>query len=447
MSESAKTLTFVGVAVVALLLAWASRPSPLGSPTDDTGELFFPEFTDELAAASLEIVAYDEASAAPKAFRVGRSGSGVWTIPSKLDYPADAEEHLAEAAASVMDLEKLGVVSDRPADHELYGVVDPTSAEPGTEGIGMRVTLEDSSSAALADLIIGKEDTDQPGIRYVRLPKQDRVYRTNVDTSKLTTRFQDWIELDLLELNTWDISRVRIDSYSIEETPTSLRLVRGDELELTYNDEDSSWSLPELGEEEELDTQKLNDLKRALDELKIVDVQRKPEGLSQELRAEEGLLDEAARRSLAARGFYLVEQGLFSNQGEVVVSLKDGVEYVLRFGDVAVGTENEEGEDDASGTNRYLFIMANFNESLIPPPELEPEPQGETAGPDTAETEGEGADDAADDASDETNDAADAESDNSDADEDEDTDDDGEPEEEVDPELERIRDENQRKQT
>ena len=114
--------------------------------------------------------------------------------------------------------------------------------------------------------------------------------------------------------------------------------------------------------------------------MKIVDVQRKPEGLSQELRAEEGLLDEAARRSLAARGFYLVEQGLFSNQGEVVVSLKDGVEYVLRFGDVAVGTENEEGEDDASGTNRYLFIMANFNESLIPPPELEPEPQGETAG-------------------------------------------------------------------
>lgn len=434
MNDVSKTMTFVGIAVVALLLAWFSRPAPLIGPEDDTGQPFFPEFKDPLAATSLEIAEFDETSATPTVFRVAKSSKGVWSIPSKLDYPADAEDHLAEAAAAVMDLEKLGTVSDRPADHEIFGVVDPTTADAGVEGIGKKVTLEDGSGAKLAELIIGKEVKDQTGLRYVRLPTQDRVYRTKIDTSKLTTRFQDWIEEDLLKLNAFDITDIDYNNYSIQETQQGYALVPGEKLDLTYNAEDSKWKLAELGENEELNTQRIDEIKQALGDLKIVDVRRKPAGLSRELRDEEGKLDAEAQRSLLSRGFLLSKGRLYSNDGEVLINLKDGVQYILRFGDIAVGTETDKGEGDDKaaddgpiGSNRYVFIMTYFNADQIAPPELEPEPKAEAKAAEPSQEPSESA-------------TQEKETPEADAAKDETS------EEKVDPELQRIRQENQRKQ-
>ena len=39
----------------------------------------------------------------------------VWSIPSHSDYPADAKEHMAQAATALLDLEVLSVASERPA--------------------------------------------------------------------------------------------------------------------------------------------------------------------------------------------------------------------------------------------------------------------------------------------------------------------------------------------
>jgi hypothetical protein len=50
--------------------------------------------------------------------------------------------------------------------------------------------------------------------------------------------------------------------------------------------------------------------------------------------------------------------------------MKDGIEYILRFGNFA---SVEEGSADAK-LNRYLFVMAQLDESKFPPPQLEPEP-------------------------------------------------------------------------
>ena len=77
---------------------------------------------------------------------------------------------------------------------------------------------------------------------------------------------------------------------------------------------------------------------------------------------------------------------LFSNEGEIRVDMKDGVEYVLRFGEIAGSgpakkddkkKEKPEDEKDkkGSGMNRYLFVMAEFNPDMIPKPQLEPLPQ------------------------------------------------------------------------
>jgi hypothetical protein len=99
--------------------------------------------------------------------------------------------------------------------------------------------------------------------------------------------------------------------------------------------------------------------------------------------------------SLAERGFlYAALPGedpqIYSSEGEVMATTKDGVKYVLRFGDLAgVETPAEKTEDKpadpnnpeepkSSGPSRYLFVTATFDESVIPKPEMTPIPGEET---------------------------------------------------------------------
>ncbi|MCA9100904.1 MAG: DUF4340 domain-containing protein [Pirellulales bacterium] len=408
MNEATKTMIFVVVAAVVGVTAYATRPtSPSLDPTDDVGQVFFPDFTDAAKATSLEILDFDEETGEVNPFKV-EVVDGVWTIPSHYNYPADSENRLGEVATSVIGLEKLSVVSDVPGDHELYGVQDPRTASGSEVGVGKRLTLVGQGGDKLVDLIIGKEVKDQPGVRYVRMPDQNRVYTTAVNDSQWTTKFADWIEGDLLKLNSFDVKRVHIDDYSVDVL--NGRIVPGSQMDLVYDDSaEDKWSMVGLPEGEELDTTKLNAMTRALDDLKIVDVRRKPAGLSGTLRAsDEGLaITPEARMSLQDKGFYIANNSLVSNKGQVICQMNDGVEYVLRFGEIALGTEkaeddtaaakgddadadadaDAEADDDkekpAEGENRYLFVMAQFNEDLLERPELTPLP-GEAAPAETA---------------------------------------------------------------
>ena len=94
--------------------------------------------------------------------------------------------------------------------------------------------------------------------------------------------------------------------------------------------------------DEELNTAKLDDLKTALDDLKIVDVSRKPAGLSADLKKSADFSAQGRGRSCRWRRrasfsprLRKGQVELFSNEGEIRVDMKDGVEYVLRFGDIA----------------------------------------------------------------------------------------------------------------
>jgi hypothetical protein len=422
MSENNKTLTFVASAVVLLLAAWMLRPAPASiERQNDIGQEFFPDFKDPNTATSLEVVEYDEASGGLRPFKVAQV-NGVWSIPSHEGYPADAKNQLEQAAAAMIGLEKLSMVSESPKDQETYGVVDPDASklEAGAAGVGKRVTLEDKSGNVLSQLIIGKKDPDRPELHYVRVPGQDRIYRAVVKTDKLSTKFQNWIEEDLLKLNAFDVKQVVMDDHSVDEL--NQRLIQRGLTVVDFNNKDSKWTLEKmeasdpatgkweevtLKDDEELDTQKLNDLKTALDDLKIVDVRHKPAGLSKDLKAGEELVaDRATRQALQQRGFYLapVEGGfaLFSNEGEVRCGLNDGVEYILRFGEIA-GQSTNDDEDDKSaekkegeaedaakdpakadekkedkdkGVDRYIMVTAQFRPDLIPKPELQPLPEG-----------------------------------------------------------------------
>ena len=473
MSESSKTMVFVAAAVLALgaliTVEYGTRlRSPELAPQEMVGQQLFDDFQ-PLEVTSLQIVKYDEQTGQPRRFEVAQVND-IWSIPSHANYPADAEDQLADAATSVMGREVLTLASESPGDHALYGVIDPGAKEleSGAIGVGTRVVMKGADDKTLLAMIIGKEVEGQNELRYVRRVGQDPVYTMKVATDKLSTKFQDWIEEDLLQLSTWDIQRVAIHDHSVDETQGAL-LQRG-RMALRYDDAgEVNWSLVEderfdgrqwvdggLEEDEELNSEALNDMRNALDDLKIVDVRRKPAGLSADLAAAEGLvLDNEARLSLMSKGFFPARVGggpeqLYSNEGDIRVVTKEGVEYVLRFGDIADSkhsgdkpAESEDGEPANSNAdlNRYIFVMAEFNADVIPKPELEPLPEakaedeadeGDSADTDEADVENAEQDSNADEAKPEAETAKEKDAEAQ--------------EKELQAERERIEKENQRKQ-
>ncbi len=405
-----KTAVFLGAGLLLLVLGWAVQPRFTPSTLKPAVErVLFPALTDAEKAASLEIIRYDDELATLYPFKVIKSG-GVWVLPSHQNYPADAKDQLAAAATELVDLKALDVVTERAADHEVYGVIEPDQdkIKPGMTGVGQLIEIRDASGSKIARLIIGKEDK-QAGVgsgsrrlRFVRKAGQDPVYRVEVDTSKFTTQFGDWIEKDLLKLTPWDVRSVELDNYTIAAVESNGRLEvrqqRNEKIQLAYNDKESSWQLmsletfpdedsakpvsEELKDNEEVDSTNLNDLRNALGDLQIIDVARKPAGLSADLKAAESFVNDVeAVSSLQQRGFLPLPSGaILSTEGQTVIGMKDGVEYVLRFGAGTTVTELGEAgsggdgsdatEESAETAARYLLVMAQFNEDLLEKPDL-----------------------------------------------------------------------------
>jgi hypothetical protein len=418
---------FVAIGLVAIVVGLVTRPS--SAEVDDTtlvGGDLTKDFKDPDDAKRLRIVRVDEDTATLHEFEVAEQ-DGLWSIPSKDGYPADAAQQMGEAATSLMGRKILQVASKNAGEHEQFGVIDPLAPklEAGQKGIGTRVTMFDEKKDALVDLIIGKAVKGAEGQRYVREAGRDIVYIIEIDRSKLSTNFEDWIEKDLLKLNSWDLQQVDIKDYSaaLVEVMTQEGLQIGIDrdsrarMTLAYNDSDAKWNAIKLqsfdttkgeqgeyvdftlGEDEELNEESLNGLKSALDDLQIVDVVRKPAGLSQDLKAgEEFVKNREALIELMSKGFTPEaaagsgSQEIISSDGEVVATMKNGTEYVLRFGNLT-SADGREQQDEAppadpaatqasaadkkkdNDVNRYLFVMARLNESAVKQPELQQLPE------------------------------------------------------------------------
>ncbi|MDA1039610.1 MAG: DUF4340 domain-containing protein [Planctomycetota bacterium] len=407
-----KTAVFVVAGIGMLLLGTVAQPRFKSRNVQPEAErLLFPEFSDAGKAASLEILTYDDELATLQPFKVVQTG-GVWVLPSQQNYPADAKDQLAVAATELIDRPILEVVSTSPGDHETYGVIEPDADKitPGMTGVGQLVEIRDAAGTKLARLIIGKEDKRPAGLegggrslRFVRKAGQDPVYRVELDTSKFSSRFGDWIEKDLLQLSPWDVRKVILDDYTLGAVESNGRLMveqqRKSRIDLSYDDKDGKWALDKLevfgddkkpkeeplADTEELASAKLTDLRNALGDLKIIDVARKPSGLSADLKAADQFTsDPEAVASMQQRGFLPLKSGdILSTDGQTTVGMKDGVEYVLRFGapttavegqsDVGKKTDAEVDGGETSG--RYLLVMARFNDALLGKPDLEPLPE------------------------------------------------------------------------
>jgi hypothetical protein len=409
MNELYKTLTFVAVALVLTSAAFVSTRdrSKTSEDFDDQGKPFFEDFKDALACTDLEVVEFEPSTATSTRFRVMFKDKK-WVIPSHYNYPADAKDRLSKTSAALMDLTKDTIRSDSSEAQESMGVVDPLDAKvTSLEGRGKRITLRDASEKVLADIVIGSEiknpqRKEAGAMHYVRLPGQKRIYGVNIKAEP-STRFADWIETNLLKVDNSKIRRVVFDNYRLKEDASQRGLVleRGEKSTITRKDGTGPWVMDELPAGQELVEDKLRALTDALGDLKIVGVRPKPPGLKK-LDQEDLKLTRMVALSLQSKGFILTPQGLFSDQGDVLVSTDEGVVYTLRYGgpifaegdDLTVGQaddaekKDEPAKKDAAKKakttqeNRYLMVTVSFDPTMISKPEsMEPKPVVKPTGP------------------------------------------------------------------
>lgn len=374
MSEIRRTIIFCAVAVVLVVLAVFSAPRRVTPDAFlDQGESFFPGFTDPNAARTLEVIDFDEETGSAKPFKVTYK-DGIWTIPSHHNYPADGKDRLAETAAGIIGIKKDDYRSDNVSDHEACGVVDPLDENAlSLKGRGQRVTIKGENDVVLADFIVGLPVEGRDNMRFVRVPGQKRVYASLMDLD-ISTRFEDWIFTDLLEINKDDIENLVLKDYSINE-----RTGRVQDRDVIVLEKHGDWATPGMKSDEEIDKATMNGVLSALDELSIVGVRPKPEGLTAALTIGSDSLsfNRSDMLSLQSKGYFFSRDGrLLSNEGEVQARSSDGLVYTLRFGEVVygsglavtAGTSGDAPEGGETGENRYLFVTVSFDKSIFPEP-------------------------------------------------------------------------------
>lgn len=385
MNEFVKTGVFVGGA--ALLVLLVTFTGPRSQPHElfrDEGELFYKDFTDPAMATELEITQFDEASSSVRSFHVKQDDKGRWTIPSHGGYPADAATRMGKAATMFVGLTKQRVITDKKEQHAQFGVLEPAAEGIDTKGRGVRVTLRDKNGGVLSDLVLGKALEGKTDIRYVCVPGKRHVYSCKI-AEDLTTKFSEWIETDLLKLQSWDITRVEFDNHRVDEVAG--RVVKGDQF-WAAKDEASKWTVDGIdAAKEEPNEEKLREITDSLGQIKIVGVRRKPAGLTSDFGLEKGVDQQQLmeiRMSLQQAGYFPAENGVYSNEGELRVQNRKGLTYTLRFGEIAYGEgdeissgvaappkppkDGEAGPVQKVGNNRYLMVSVAFDEKLLKAP-------------------------------------------------------------------------------
>ena len=394
MNENNKTILFIVAAAACVALAFYTAPEERDPSAEGSkmGQALFESF-DPRAATGIEIVEIDEDNMVSKSIEVSQTEAG-WLIkrPGKVDYPANADNQVKNVSSLLFDLRILDQAAEGAGEHANFGVLDPSKANPSDAGIGKMIALKNNTGANLAQLIIGNEVEGLSNTRFVRKPEENAVYRVELqNVNDVTTKFVDWVEKDFLDIDKWNIKQVTFDNYEIKDgkiAPSAKQI-------LDYDN--SEWNLlgSNISENEELDKEKLDEMKDAFDDLEIIDVERKPEILISSLRKGSEFVDanniqelQSSANSLIQKGFRPVNEldkdgkplsypngkpklKVVSQKGEVLVGMKDGVEYVLRFGETYRGPEDDE---NSTGDSRYIYAYARVNESLLDQPVLEPVP-------------------------------------------------------------------------
>jgi hypothetical protein len=370
MNQMTRTLAFVIAASASVIGAVVTHVATRPPEATDVahkliGQPFYPKFEKPSDVTGVRVAAWNPRTGKVEEFEV-RNENGQWRIPSHFNYPADDTDQLAKSAASAMGIVRGSLVTDsaNAAEFERRGLVDPLdgNATQGAGNTGTRITLF-KGDETIADYIIGlrpgatdekpadplagDEDSGKQakaGTYYVRLPNENLIYLADVNID-VSTRFRDWIKKDLLELSQFDLRKITVNRYAVDEAAG--KITPGDISELERGTSSEPWKLDGLDEvKEQIKSGVVTAMARALDDLQIVGIRKKPSLLvkyfTEGLKQEDFLQMIAIQQELQQYGFFFGQgERLWANEGEIVAGTQDGISYVLQFGEVFTGSDLE----------------------------------------------------------------------------------------------------------
>jgi len=387
-----KPLTIIlGIlAVITCYFAWFQRAPDRSSTLDKQGTIIGREQADPADVADVRVATWDDSASGAVEFRVQKK-AGRWIIPSYFDYPADGGTRVGRTAG-LLNVKRGKFVTDDAKLHEELGVIDPTNQQiAGAVKVrGKRVTLKDESGGVLIDLVIGKSDTDGGGGFFVREAESSEVYTAKVDLD-LSTRFIDWVEPDLLKLKREDIHSIAMHDYSVDEVSSSIT-PRSD-IELARTSAEADWTSSQAPADKRVAKTAVDTLLGEITGLRLVGIRPfRPDWLQQR-----GFFLSDAEALMTRKGAVVVAAGggrkmaLVGNEGEMTITTKDGLNYHLLYGEIALGDDEDKDatskqktpakpdeakpadpaadpakpEDAAkTGHNRYLVVFVDYDPGL-----------------------------------------------------------------------------------
>lgn len=392
-----KTFIFFLVALLTLIPAvYLSLPEKEGfSASEMVEQILFPELKGVMDISTFS-VCQAEKNGSLSRLEIKKT-NGQWILLSFSGYPANAQNRMVEVALALKDLRVLRVVGDDVATRIQCGVMDPEdtqNSEP--KDCGKRIVIRNQKDQVLLDLILGRELEEGSGRYYARRSRQNPVYVVEIDPSKISARFIDWIETDLLKVQPSDIASLyaldcSLDLHTENEAPTFNH--RGQFMLAQHYLENPDWTvvsnqrmfgngLRDIGVPagKTLDLPLLRRVCQALADMRISSVQRKPSGMSEAFRRPENIeLTEEQNRQLQKSGFCVLPMNLgnglvnalFSSDGQVHVYSTNGIVYRLFFGGVAGQEALEDFEKlEERKFYRYLLLTADLYPQGIEQPKL-----------------------------------------------------------------------------
>ena len=327
---------------------------------------------------ALRVAEWNDTANDAKVLEVKRNGLE-WTIPSKFDYPADANARVSTAAATYLGLTRGRLVTDDATQYETLGVLDPLDKDvTKRKGRGKRVTMTDSTGKVVCDLIIGEKCPIGDGTCYVREMESAKVYTAQVDAGDLSTAFTDYVKVDPLKIKKDDIRSLTIADYSLDiknrDNQLLLRATTDLRREGTTDVWDATSAVPDG---KQVAQGIINGIINSSTAIKLTDVH-----LIQGVR------------DLMAHGIYPVEPNtiqdnsplmqlgdasgqakdyeVIGTEGRLDITAKDGLVYSLMFGGAAVDSEIKDAktktppaEDPAKGAHdRYVVVFVRYVPAL-----------------------------------------------------------------------------------
>ena len=321
----------------------------------------------------LRVVTWEETLSAAKLFEVKRDGDR-WQILSNHGYPADGNTRVTRTASGILGAKKGRLVTDKPAEHEALGVVDPLEPDAtAKKGFGKRVTLTDNTGATALDVVIGNRVEGGDGVHYVREAGKSEVFTAKVE-SDLSVKFVDYVETDPFKIQRDGVRGIAVVDYQVD--PDKGSITPGAVTRATRAAADKDWESAQVPADKRIAKAKVDDVLSELSFMRLQGV--RPFNL----------------RWLQNRGFYVSDQpqlfqmpnaltvnlqgkpfSLFGTEGRLDVTTKDGLRYSFMFGKVALGDDDDKDEElkapvkkdeakPADGSNRYVAVFVTYDASL-----------------------------------------------------------------------------------